>query len=135
MVYEGEQEGPFAVAQNLMNKALRTNFIEHFPEPDKMKRKQEGNPYKTIVDWFAADQYLDLLYNDSSKEYELKLLAVEPLKAFVEKNIQGIDKKDLLFMMEYVLFGLAEYSRLSRNNLTNGTSIRDVFANIFTPEE
>jgi magnesium chelatase subunit I len=135
MVYEGEQEGPFAVAQNLMNKALRTNFIEHFPEPDKMKRKQEGNPYKTIVDWFAADQYLDLLYNDSSKEYELKLLAVEPLKAFVEKNIQDIDKKDLLFMMEYVLFGLAEYSRLSRNNLTNGTSIRDVFANIFTPEE
>jgi magnesium chelatase subunit I len=135
MVYEGEQEGPFAVAQNLMNKALRTNFIEHFPEPDKMKRKQEGNPYKTIVDWFAADQYLDLLYNDSSKEYELKLLAVEPLKAFVEKNIQGIEKKDLLFMMEYVLFGLAEYSRLSRNNLANGTSIRDVFANIFTPEE
>jgi magnesium chelatase subunit I len=135
MVYEGEQEGPFAVAQNLMNKALRTNFIEHFPEPDKMKRKQEGNPYKTIVDWFAADQYLDLLYNDSSKEYELKLLAVEPLKAFVEKNIQDIDKKDLLFMMEYVLFGLAEYSRLSRNNLANGTSIRDVFANIFTPEE
>ncbi len=135
MVYEGEQEGPFAVAQNLMNKALRTNFIEHFPEPDKMKRKQEGNPYKTIVDWFASDQYLDLLYSDTNKTYKDKLMAVEPLKAFVEKSIQGIKETDLLFMMEYVLFGLSEYSRLSRNNLANGTSIRDVFANIFTPEE
>jgi magnesium chelatase subunit I len=135
MVYEGEQEGPFAVAQNLMNKALRSSFINYFPEPDKMKRKQEGNPYKSIVDWFASDQYIDLLYNDSDKDYALKLNAVEPLKDFVEKQIPDIDKKDLLFMMEYVLFGLAEYSRLSRNNLANGTSIRDVFANIFTPEE
>jgi magnesium chelatase subunit I len=118
-----------------MNKALRTNFVEHFPEPDKMKRKQETNPYKSIVDWFASDQYLDLLYSDTNKVYSDKLMAVEPLKAFVEKNIKDIDKKELLFMMEYVLFGLAEYSRLSRNNLANGTSIRDVFANIFTPEE
>ena len=31
LVYEGEQEGPFQVAMNLMDKAVRTQFVQYFP--------------------------------------------------------------------------------------------------------
>src|SRR5690606_23454544 len=32
LVYEGEQEGPGIVAQNLIGKAIRTQFIQYFPD-------------------------------------------------------------------------------------------------------
>jgi magnesium chelatase subunit I len=44
LVYEGEQEGPFQVAMNLLDKAIRTQFIQYFPNPDSLKkRKTPGN--------------------------------------------------------------------------------------------
>ena len=37
LVYEGEQEGPNIVAQNLVGKAIRTQFLNYFPDPDKFR--------------------------------------------------------------------------------------------------
>ena len=45
LVYEGEQEGPFQVAMNLLDKATRTQFVQYFPNPDSLKkRKPTGKP-------------------------------------------------------------------------------------------
>ncbi|HRO70404.1 MAG TPA: magnesium chelatase, partial [Chitinophagaceae bacterium] len=38
LVYEGEQEGPFQVAMNLVDKAIRSQFIQYFPNPDTLKK-------------------------------------------------------------------------------------------------
>src|SRR5690606_26106974 len=52
LVYEGEQEGPYQVAINLLDKAIRSQFIQHFPDPESLKRKKpqsgkiEENPYR-----------------------------------------------------------------------------------------
>src|SRR5580692_11707749 len=35
LVYEGEQEGPYQVAFNLLEKAIRTQFINYFPNPEQ----------------------------------------------------------------------------------------------------
>jgi magnesium chelatase subunit I len=52
LVYEGEQEGPSIVAQNLVGKAIRTQFIQYFPDPDKFRKLKEKSPYKKITDIF-----------------------------------------------------------------------------------
>src|SRR5687768_3769601 len=56
LVYEGEQEGPYQVAMNLLDKAIRTQFIQYFPNPETLKKKRnqqaaEENPYRSISSW------------------------------------------------------------------------------------
>ncbi|MEL6926600.1 MAG: magnesium chelatase, partial [Bacteroidota bacterium] len=53
LVYEGEQEGPYNVAISLMNKAFKEAFLEHFPNPDKLRRGQDKDPFGTIRAWFS----------------------------------------------------------------------------------
>src|ERR1044071_3891514 len=55
LVYEGEQEGPFQVAMNLVEKAIRSQFVNYFPNPDALKKKRTTttqqpteNPYRSI---------------------------------------------------------------------------------------
>src|SRR5205085_10982617 len=72
LVYEGEQEGPYQVALNLVDKAVRSIFIQYFPNPETLKKrktagrasvpeKEEDNPYKTITRWFDKGNHLDLI--------------------------------------------------------------------------
>src|SRR6187401_3122048 len=60
LVYEGEQEGPYQVAFNLLERSIRTQFGQYFPNPDSLKKKKskeagaDDNPYKAITRWFDA---------------------------------------------------------------------------------
>src|SRR6201990_2198719 len=40
LVYEGEQEGPYQVAFNLLEKAFRTQFVNYFPNPEQQKKRK-----------------------------------------------------------------------------------------------
>jgi len=40
LVYEGEQEGAGIVAQNLIGKAIRTQFLQYFPNPEQEKKRK-----------------------------------------------------------------------------------------------
>src|SRR5690606_36757809 len=59
LVYEGEIEGPVLVAHNLISRAVRVQFLQHFPDPAKFK-KQNGNPYLKIMNWFEAGNQMDI---------------------------------------------------------------------------
>ncbi len=65
LVYEGEQEGPYQVAFNLLEKAFRTQFINYFPNPELFKKRKGGeeNPYKPITGWFDKGNHLDIFFN------------------------------------------------------------------------
>src|SRR5436190_966776 len=39
LVYEGEQEGPYQVAMNLLDKAIRSQFSNYFPNPEVLKKR------------------------------------------------------------------------------------------------
>src|ERR1700759_236467 len=41
LVYEGEQEGPYQVAVNLLDKAMRSQFITYFPNPETLKKRRK----------------------------------------------------------------------------------------------
>ena len=113
LVYEGEQEGPYSVAMNLMNHAVKKEFLEFFPNPDKLKKGQERDPYGTIKAWFSGGNVLDLMNDMSDKDYQKQLEGVAGLRKFVEKNVKNVDKKDVPTYMELVLHGLSSLNVLS----------------------
>ncbi len=52
LVYEGEQEGPYIVAQNLVGKAIRTMFLKYFPDPEKLKKNKKEKTQKPIPKYY-----------------------------------------------------------------------------------
>jgi magnesium chelatase subunit I len=134
LVYEGEQEGAAHVAQNLMGKAIRTQFLTYFPDPDKAKKQKEKNPYKQVSDWFSEGNTLDILHDMPDADYRKKLKEVPGLRELVEKFQKSPDEATRYFMMEFCLHGLAEHSLISRNRLAAGLQFKDLLSSMFTPD-
>jgi magnesium chelatase subunit I len=136
LVYEGEQEGPGIVARNLIGKAIRTQFIKYFPDPEKIRKdKTTKNPYKEITDWFGDDNIVDLLNEADAGEYEKTLMGIPGLEQLV-KEIDGAKEPGFkLFLMEFALHGLAEYSMLSKHHLERGMRFKDLLSSMFSMPE
>jgi magnesium chelatase subunit I len=132
LVYEGEQEGPGIVAQNLVGKAIRTQFINYFPNPEKYRKQKEKNPYKKITDWFSDGNSADLLHEMSQSDFEKVLKKIPGLGELVNEFHKGQDSSVKLFLMEFALHGLAEYSLISKHNLTTGHQFKDLLSSMFT---
>lgn len=132
LVYEGEQEGPGIVAQNLVGKALRSQFLNYFPDPDKFRKQKEKSPYKKISNWFGDGNTIDLLHDSSQTEYEKILKSVPGLIDLVNEFHRSQDQAAKVFLMEFALHGLAEYSLISKHNLTAGLQFKDLLSGMFT---
>ncbi|MBI1769043.1 MAG: magnesium chelatase [Bacteroidetes bacterium] len=136
LVYEGQQEGPGIVAHNLLGKAIRTQFVNYFPDPEKFRKQKEKSPYRKITDWFGDGNSLDLLHDMSNQNYEKTLKSVPGLADLVNEFQKGQDTNNKLFMMEFALHGLAEYSLISKHNLTAGHQFKDLLSSMFSlPKE
>ncbi len=132
LVYEGEQEGPAIVAQNLIGKAIRSQFLNYFPDPEKLKKQnKDKNPYKVITGWFGDGNTVDLLNDMSNNDFRTSLQKVKGLKELVQEYHARQDDDTKLFLMEFALHGLAEYSMLSKNQLTAGLQFKDLLGSIF----
>ena len=127
LVYEGEQEGAAIVAENLIGQAVRTLFTNYFPKMEKLKRSEENNPYAAISAWFASGNEFALPDDISDKEYEKLLLSIPALNTLVSKYQSSYPKKDIAFLHEFVLWGLAEYSKLSKDKFKSGFQFKDLF--------
>ena len=127
MVYEGEQEGPAIIAQNLIGLAIRNTFIQYFPDPGKLKRKNENSEYSTIINWFSQINVLDLLENENDKVYSSALSIVDGLENIVKKYHPSAKGAEKFVLMEFVLHGLSEHSLLSKNKFLQGVSFKDLF--------
>ena len=132
LVYEGEQEGPGIVAQNLVGKALRTQFVKYFPDPDKFRKQKEKSPYKKITNWFGDGNTVDLLHDMKQDEFEKQLNAVPGLRELVKEFHPNQEIATTLFLMEFALHGLAEYSLISKHSLTAGLQFKDLLSGMFT---
>ena len=136
LVYEGEHEGPAIVAQNLIGKAIRAQFVNYFPDPEKFRKQKEKSPYKKITEWFGDGNTLDLLHDMKQEEYEKNLKSVPNLENMVNEFHKGQDKALKLFLMEFALHGLAEYSLISKHFLVKGLQFKDLLTGMFTlPKE
>lgn len=129
LVYEGEQVGPYQVAMNIIGSAIKEMFLDTFPDPDDHTRKEEKDPYGTIKAWFQAGNKVDLINDDSDKNYKKKLDAIAGLKTIV-KNA-GIPDSQLYTFMELMLHGLSELEVVTKLYLENTSSFSDPFAGMF----
>lgn len=132
LVYEGEQEGPGIVAQNLIGKAIRAQFLNYFPDPDKFRKQKDKSPYKKISDWFGDGNKIDLLHEMKQPEFEKVLKAVPGLNELVNEFHKGQDASLKLFLMEFALHGLAEFSLISKHTLVSGHQFKDLLSGMFT---
>ncbi|KIC91720.1 magnesium chelatase [Flavihumibacter sp. ZG627] len=139
LVYEGEQEGPYQVAMNLVDKAIRSQFILYFPNPETLKKRRgtgkesmkgEENPYKPITNWFDSGNHIDILFNLSDKEKLIQLYAVDGLHALVKKYFPKINDKESALWMEFVLHGLAAHSLISKKIIDNRIEFKDLMGSI-----
>lgn len=122
LVYEGEQEGPYNVAMQLMSKAIKDLFLENFEHPDKTAKKGKDD-YLTLKSWFAGGNEVDILNEASQKDYEQLLDNVPGLDSLVKgKDIKGSNKH---LMKELVLHGLSETEAISKQILARSLSFSD----------
>lgn len=127
LVYEGEQEGAYSVAENLLGDAVKALYPENFPALDKLKNSDAASPYKALVDWFGQGKSIDLLNDFSDKEYQGALDQLAPLKQFAEAHFNKEQQKDRYFYMEVILWALVEHHKLSKEKLRSGWQFSDLF--------
>jgi magnesium chelatase subunit I len=61
LVYEGEVEGPVIVAQNLVGKAIRAQFLNFFPDPEKIKKLAKTKLVKTHTNQLSTGLWMATL--------------------------------------------------------------------------
>jgi magnesium chelatase subunit I len=135
LVYEGEQEGPVNVAQYLVTQAIRSQFINYFPDPERFKRKKEENPYSKVLEWFNNNGEVDLLLEESQQSFDKKLGSVKGLDELVDLYYKKAGKEEKLLLKELVLYGLAAFSQLNRLALDNSVLFKDLFSSVFSSDD
>ena len=130
LVYEGEQEGPLQVAQFLIGKAIKTQFLNYFPDPERIKKKKEPNPYLEILDWFSKND-LDILTEVTDKELREKINQVKGLHELVKKYCGKLPDDEKYLYAELVLFGLTEVSQLNKDMIDSSILFKDLFSTVF----
>jgi magnesium chelatase subunit I len=135
LVYEGEQEGPYQVAMNLLDKSIRTQFIQYFPNPETLKKKRgqqpaEENPYRAVQAWFDKGNSLNLLFHTKDEEKVQQLYKVDGLHALVKKYFKHANEKEVALMMEFVLHGLAAFSMISKKILESRVEFKDLMGSM-----
>jgi len=129
LVYEGEQEGAAAVAQHLIGDAIHTFFPAYFPKIEKLERDLEASPYAQLLEWFFAETGFELLDNATDEEYRKTLDAILPLNDLIEKYQADFPLEDRYFLKEFILWGLVEYNKLSKDRFEKGYQIKDLYSN------
>jgi len=140
LVYEGEQEGPYQVAMNLMDKALRSQFANYFPNPETVKKRirpknveepaRDENPYRSVINWFDKGNSLNIFFNTKDEEKILQLYKVDGLQPLVKKNFKGANEKESALLMEFVLHGLAAYSMISKKIIEGKIEFKDLMGSM-----
>ena len=141
LVYEGEQEGPYQVAMNLVDKAIRSQFVQYFPNPDSLKKrrpaakpsaqeKEEEYPYRSVINWFDKGNNLNLSFSTSDKDKVLLLYKVDGLHALVKKYFAQANEAQSALLMEFVLHGLASYSLISKKIFESKIEFKDLIGSM-----
>ncbi len=136
LVYEGEQEGPYQVAYNLMEKAIRTQFAKYFPNPDTFKKKKtvagvaDENPYRAITRWFDSGNHLNVFFESKDEEKIQLLYKVDGLYGLVKKYFPNANAKENALLMEFVLHGLATHSLISKKVVDGKIEFKDLMGSM-----
>jgi magnesium chelatase subunit I len=129
LVYEGEQEGAAFVAEQLISDSIKTFFPAFFPKIEKLERDAEASPYAKILEWFFAQTGFELLDDASEEDYKKQLDEVKPLEDLIQKYQPKFLQTDRYFLKEFILWGLVEFDKLSKERMEVGYQFKDLYSN------
>ena len=139
LVYEGEQEGPYQVAMNLLDKSIRSQFVQYFPNPEQLKKRAarkgetaggSDNPYRSIINWFDKGNHINLFFATNDQEKINLLYKVDGLHPLVKKYFPHANEKETALLMEFVLHGLSSYSFISKKILETSVEFKDLMGSM-----
>ncbi len=133
LVYEGEQEGPYAVALELIGDSIKDVFMKHFPDPDKLRKGRESDPYGIIKAWFSGGNAVNILNDSSEQEYRKELDRVAGLRRLVESK--ELPKDQVYTYMELVLHGLAECNVINKSFVEATLTFNDSLADMLNEDD
>jgi magnesium chelatase subunit I len=128
LVFEGEREGPAAVADRVLGEGVLAVFKRYFPAPYSGRKAQETpDVYKPIVDWFAQGNTVVV----QDEEDDVPGLANVPgLVDLVKKHMKP-PPEDLTAACELVLEGLHRSSLLAKDSSPDGVTYGDMLKDMF----
>jgi magnesium chelatase subunit I len=126
---------------NLVEKAIRSQFVQYFPNPDSLKKrrttgkasmqeKEEENPYRSVINWSDKGNHLNLSFATSDKDKILLLYKVDGLHALVKKYFNQANESHTALLMEFVLHGLASYSLISKKIFESKIEFKDLIGSM-----
>jgi magnesium chelatase subunit I len=141
LLYEGELEGSYQVALHLLDKAIRSVFVQYFPNPELLKKKRNtgkqsaeekksDNPYLSVIRWFDAGNVLELSGDLSDEKKIQHLYRVDGLHALVKKFFPQANESESALLMEFVLYGLSVYSLISKKMNDDRVAFQDLMGSM-----
>ena len=79
------------------------------------------------MDWFFNESGFELLDDATDSEYKQQLDSVIPLRALISKYQPDLAPEDTYFFKEFVLWGLVEYNKLSKDRIIKGYQFNDLY--------
>ena len=128
LVYEGEQEGPYAVALSLMGSAFKEEFMTKFPHPDKFMKETDVDIFEDVKNWFAEGHSVELMQEEPDAVYQGKLKKIPGLSSLARK-LSRTDE-DTWIAHELILHALAEFNVITKEVVDSKTTFRDMLANM-----
>jgi magnesium chelatase subunit I len=117
LVYEGEVEGQYNVALQLISQAIRDEFLETYPHPEKIKKGKEPDPYGAIRAFFGDSHVIALPNDTDDKSFRSILDSVPGMDRLLEGH--RIPSLEFPVYKEMVLHSLAAMDVLTKE-LTQG---------------
>lgn len=144
LVFEGEQEGSVKVSKALVGKAVRETFKRYFPDPlrrrpgrpqaaEGLRQPSEDGEYGRITAWFEAGNKIEISDDMPTEAYFRELDKVKGLREVTRKYMPNVDEKyELPSVMEFVLDGLHQNSKIAKDEVDHVTSYKDLVGSIFS---
>ncbi|MEO5617570.1 MAG: magnesium chelatase [Candidatus Eisenbacteria bacterium] len=147
LVLEGEQEGALNVARALLGRGIKAMFSQRFPDAFNAKRRrsaraaaaegehepQTTSEYRTVLEWFAGGNHLEVSDDVPAAEYAKRLSEVKGLRELAAKYLEPKNADDHAVAMELVLEGLHQNSMLSRERSGEAkTAYKDMLKSMLT---
>lgn len=135
LVFEGEQEGSSKVARSILSKATREVYKKYFPDPLERRKKDPNykSPYESVIEWFQNGNTITIKDSMGFKEFFSELKKVKGLESFVKKYPQYFETEyELASLMEFVLDGLHQSSKIAKDVYDSTTSYKDLVGSMFS---
>ncbi len=112
LVYEGEMEGQYNVALQLVGMAIREEFLKIFPDPNKTQKGQGADPYGALRAYFGDNNTVSLPNDISDADFNAILDKVPGLDRLLKSL--DIPKHEYPVYKEIVLHALSEFDVLTK---------------------